>query len=167
MNKPVMGIQLYTLRDFIQTAGDFDGALEKLKKMGVTDVQISGIGDIPAETQSEILKKHSMKVCVTHKGFERMLPLGWGFFLIHWTSRAIIACLNFLEQFNLNYGIIIIIITLLLRLVLLPLVIPSYKSSAVMRILRPEMEALNKKYPNQDQALQKQQEMMRQMQNKK
>lgn len=96
-----------------------------------------------------------------HKGFERMLPLGWGFFLIHWTSRAIIACLNFLEQFNLNYGIIIIIITLLLRLVLLPLVIPSYKSSAVMRILRPEMEALNKKYPNQDQALQKQQEMTR------
>ena len=73
MTKPVMGIQLYTLRDFIQNAEDFDKTLERLEKMGVTDVQISGIGDIPAEVQAEILKKHNMKVCITHKGFERML----------------------------------------------------------------------------------------------
>lgn len=73
MKKPVMGIQLYTLRDHIQTAEDFDSTLERLEKMGVTDVQISGIGDIPAEVQSEILKKHNMKVCITHKPFERML----------------------------------------------------------------------------------------------
>lgn len=96
-----------------------------------------------------------------HKGFERMLPLGWGFFLIHWTSRLLITCFNFLEQFNWNYGIIIIIITLLLRIVLLPLVWNSYKTGAISKILRPEMDALNKKYPNQEQAMQKQQEMMR------
>ena len=73
MKKPVMGIQLYTLRDHIQNAEDFDKTLERLEKMGVTDVQISAIGDFPAEIQGEILKKHNMKVCVTHKGFERML----------------------------------------------------------------------------------------------
>lgn len=95
------------------------------------------------------------------KGFERMLPLGWGFFLIQWTSRLLITCFNFLEQFHLNYGIIIIIITLLLRTALLPLVWNSYKTGAISRILRPEMDALNKKYPNQEQAMQKQQEMMR------
>jgi len=70
MKTPTMAIQLYTLRDFIQTAEDFDKTLERLSAMGVKDVQISGIGDIPAETQSEILKKHSMNVCVTHKSFD-------------------------------------------------------------------------------------------------
>lgn len=73
MNKPVMGIQLYTLRDHIQTAEDFDATLARLEKMGVTDVQISGIGDIPADVQGEIVRKHNMNVCVTHKGFDRML----------------------------------------------------------------------------------------------
>lgn len=73
MKKPIMGIQLYTLRDFIQNAEDFDATLARLEKMGVTDVQISGIGDIPADVQAEILSKHNMKVCITHKGYDRML----------------------------------------------------------------------------------------------
>ena len=55
MKKPVMGIQLYTLRDHIKTAPDFDATLARLKKMGVGTVQISGIGDIPAEEQRAIL----------------------------------------------------------------------------------------------------------------
>ena len=73
MNKPVMGIQLYTLRDHIRNAEDFDATLARLEKMGVTDVQISGIGDIPADVQGEIVRKHNMNVCVTHKGMDRML----------------------------------------------------------------------------------------------
>ncbi len=73
MSGPRMGIQLYTLRDFIQTAPDFDETLSRLQAMGVTDVQISAIGDIPAETQRDILQKHGMRVCVTHKPLERML----------------------------------------------------------------------------------------------
>ena len=72
MQKPVVGIQLYTLRDHIQTAPDFDATLARLEGWGVTDVQISAIGDIPAETQRDILKKHGMKVCVTHKSLDRM-----------------------------------------------------------------------------------------------
>lgn len=73
MKKPVMGIQLYTLRDFIQTADDFDSTLERLGKLGVKDVQISAIGEFPAKEQGEILRKHGMTCCVTHKQFERML----------------------------------------------------------------------------------------------
>lgn len=73
MKKPVMGIQLYTLRDFIQTPEDFDACLGRLEKLGVKDVQISGIGDFPAETQRDILDKHGMSVCVTHKSFDTML----------------------------------------------------------------------------------------------
>ncbi len=94
-----------------------------------------------------------------HKGFERMLPLGWGFFLIQWTSRLLIVGFRFFAGFMSNYGLIIILLTIILRTVLFPLTFKSYQSSAVMRILQPEIQALNKKYPNQDQALAKQQEM--------
>ncbi len=94
------------------------------------------------------------------RGFERILPLGWGFFLTQWVSRfAIIPVFNFLENFGWNYGIIIIVLTILLKIVLSPLTYKSYKSGAVMRHLKPEMEALNKKFPKQEQAMQKQQAM--------
>ena len=73
MQKPTMAIQLYTLRNFIKTAEDFDKTLERLSKLGVHDVQISAIGDIPAEVQRDILKNHDMHVCVTHKNFEWLL----------------------------------------------------------------------------------------------
>ena len=93
-------------------------------------------------------------------GFERILPLGWGFFLTQWVSRfAIIPVFNFLEGFGLNYGIIIIILTILLKIVITPLMWNSYKTGAVMRHLKPEMDAINKKFPKQEQAMQKQQAM--------
>lgn len=72
MTKPIIGIQLYTLRDHIKTAEDFDKTLNRLSKLGVTDVQISGIGDFPANEQGEILRKYNMSCCVTHKQFDRM-----------------------------------------------------------------------------------------------
>ena len=95
-----------------------------------------------------------------HRGYERMLPLGWTFISKSISRYLIVPVFNFLEQFNWNYGIIIIIFTLLIRLVLLPLVYKSYKGGAIMRILKPEMEQLNKKYPKQEDAMKKQQEMM-------
>ena len=95
-----------------------------------------------------------------HRGYDRMLPLGWTIISKSISRYLIVPVFNFLERFNWNYGIIIIVFTLLIRLVLLPLVYKSYKGGAIMRILKPEMEALNKKYPKQEQAMQKQQEMM-------
>lgn len=67
-----MGIQLYTLRDHIKNAEDFDATLKRLSALGVKDVQISAIGDFPAEEQKKALDNNNMKVCVTHKGFDRM-----------------------------------------------------------------------------------------------
>lgn len=72
MTTPVMGIQLYTLRDHIQNKQDFDATLSRLAAMGVDTVQISGIGDVSAEDQKEVLDKNHMKVCITHKGLDRM-----------------------------------------------------------------------------------------------
>lgn len=73
MAKVKQGIQLYTLRDYIQTADDFDETLAYLKSIGVSVVQISAIGPIPARIQADILEKYEMEVCVTHKNFNDML----------------------------------------------------------------------------------------------
>ena len=84
-----------------------------------------------------------------HRGYDRMLPLGWTIISKSISRYLIVPVFNFLEKFNWNYGIIIIVFTLLIRLVLLPLVFKSYQGGAIMRILKPEMEALNKKFPAQ------------------
>jgi YidC/Oxa1 family membrane protein insertase len=96
-----------------------------------------------------------------HQGFEKMLPLGWWIFSKFVSRIFIIPTFNFLETFNWNYGIIIIVFTILLRLLLFPLTFKSYQGTAIMRILKPEMDALNKKYPNPEDAMKKSQEMQR------
>ena len=104
-------------------------------------------------------KFHDLKAM--DRGFEKMLPLGMWVFSKLISRYVIIPVFNFLETFNWNYGIIVLILTFLMRLVLFPLTFRSYQSSAITRILKPEMDAINKKYPNQDQMMQKQQEMSR------
>ena len=94
------------------------------------------------------------------RGFEKMLPLGWTIISKSISRWLIIPAFNFLENFMTNYGLIIILFTLIIRLILLPLVYKSYRGSAIMRILKPEMDALNAKYPKPEQAMQKQQQMM-------
>lgn len=94
------------------------------------------------------------------RGFEKMLPLGWTVISKSISRWLIIPAFNFLENFIKNYGLIIILFTIIIRLILLPLVYKSYRGSAIMRILKPEMDALNQKYPKQEQAMQKQQAAM-------
>ncbi len=90
--------------------------------------------------------------------FEDMLPLGWGIF--GWINKfAVIPVFNFLDGFGLNYGLIILILTVLLKLVLLPIAYKSYMSSAKMRVLKPEIAELNKQYEGKD-AMEKQQATM-------
>ena len=94
------------------------------------------------------------------RGYEKMLPLGWTVISKSISRWLIIPAFNFLENFIKNYGLIIILFTIIIRLILLPLVYKSYRGSAIMRILKPEMDALNQKYPKQEQAMQKQQAAM-------
>jgi len=92
---------------------------------------------------------------------ERQIPLGWGFFLTSWINRfAVIPIFNFLDGFNLNYGIIILILTVLLKIILLPIAFKTYLSQAKMRLLKPEIEELNKKFPKKEEAMKKQQATM-------
>ncbi len=94
-------------------------------------------------------------------GLERQIPLGWSFFLMAWINRfAVIPIFNFLEGFNLNYGIIILILTILLKLFLFPITYKTYSSSAKMRVLKPEIDEISKKYPKKEDMMKKQQATM-------
>lgn len=104
--------------------------------------------------QFKLLKEYDLKL-------ERMVPIGWGFFLLHWINRfAVIPVFNWLESYGLNYGIIILILTVILKLILLPIAYRTYRSSARMRLLKPELEALNNKYPKPEDMTKKQQATM-------
>ncbi len=92
---------------------------------------------------------------------ERQVPLGWGFFLLHWINRfAIIPVFNWLEAYGLSYGLIILILTLILKVILLPVGYKTYMSSAKMRALKPEIEAINARYPKDEDMMKKQQATM-------
>ena len=90
---------------------------------------------------------------------ERLIPLGgW---LVGWFNRYIvIPVMDFLHKYIASFGLIILILTILVKLLILPLTYKSYLSTAKMRVIKPEMDALNAKYPRQEDAMKKQQEMM-------
>lgn len=87
-----------------------------------------------------------------------MLPLGWSLF--GWINKyLIIPIFNFLGQYIDNYGIIILLLTIIIKLILLPFTFKSYMSSAKMRVLRPQIEEINQKYPP-EKAMERQQATM-------
>ena len=90
---------------------------------------------------------------------DEIIPLGgW---LIGWVNRyGTVPIFQWLSNKGLGFGLIILILTILVKLVILPLTYKSYMSTAKMRAIRPEMEAINKKYPNQEDAMKKQQALM-------
>ena len=90
---------------------------------------------------------------------EELIPMGgW---LVGWINRYFtIPIFHWLKDHGLNFGIIILILTILVKLIILPLTYKSYMSTAKMRAIRPEMEELNAKYPRQEDAMKKQQAMM-------
>ena len=98
------------------------------------------------------LKAYDMK-------YEKIVPLGgW---MVSWFSRlVIIPCFDFLGKFIKNYGLVILLMTILIKLLISPLTMKSYKSSAAMQVLKPELDKLNAKYPNEKDAMKKQQAMM-------
>lgn len=89
----------------------------------------------------------------------KLIPLGWSIF--RWINTGvIIPIFSFLGSFISNYGIIILIMTIFIKLVLFPLTYKSYKSQAKMRILAPDIKAINEKYPGNENAMIRQQKTM-------
>ncbi|NPA45358.1 MAG: membrane protein insertase YidC, partial [Chlorobi bacterium] len=82
-------------------------------------------------------------------GLEKMIPLGWGIF--RWVNIFIIIPLfNFLGMiFGSNMGLTILVMTLIIKIALFPFTYKSFKSSAKMRVLKPQIDEINKKIPKE------------------
>jgi len=90
---------------------------------------------------------------------DQTADLGWGIF--GFLNRTIFyPVFNLLKGFLSNYGLIIILMTIVVRIIMSPLVYKSYVSSAKMKVIRPELTALNEKYPGKENAMKRQQETM-------
>lgn len=93
------------------------------------------------------------------RNLKEVVNLGWGIF--GWLNRYVFyPVFYFLQGFISNYGVIIILMTIVVRIFMSPLVYKSYVSSAKMKVLKPEMEEINKKYPGKENAMKRQQETM-------
>jgi YidC/Oxa1 family membrane protein insertase len=92
-------------------------------------------------------------------GFEDVVPLGsW---IIKWINRyVIIFIFDLLDNKIASYGLIILLLTLIIKIVLFPLTYKSYLSQAKMRVLKPKVDAIGAKYPKKEDAMKKQQATM-------
>ncbi len=91
--------------------------------------------------------------------YEKVIPLG-GKVIGVFTKYVIIPLFDWLSRFISNFGIIILLMTIFIKIVVLPFAYKSYSSSAKMQALKPFMEKINAKYPKQEDAMKKQQETM-------
>ncbi len=94
-----------------------------------------------------------------NKKYEKIIPLGgW---LVGWfTKYVIIPIFNLLHRFISNFGLIILLMTIFIKLVVLPFAFKSYSSSAKMQAIKPEIDKLNEKYSKEQDAMKKQQAQM-------
>ncbi len=90
--------------------------------------------------------------------YEKVINFGWGIF--GWIGRGVVVpVFNWLDGYGWNYGIIILIMVLIIKGALSPLTFASYRSMAKMRVLKPQLEAINEKFGDKD-AMGKQQAQM-------
>ena len=89
----------------------------------------------------------------------KLIPLGWPIF--RWINTLIIIpVFTILGSFISNYGIIILLLTIFIKIILFPFTYKSLMSQARMRLLAPEIKAINDKYPGNENAMKRQQETM-------
>ena len=91
--------------------------------------------------------------------YDKLLPLG-GWLVSSICKYVIIPVFNWLNNYFSSYGLIILLLTILIKLVISPFTIKSYESTAKMKVLQPEIEKINAKYPKEADAMKKQQATM-------
>lgn len=106
-----------------------------------------------------ILKRVTTGVDGEDLCLERLIPLGW--WIVGWINRfCVIPVFDLLRNSIGSFGIIILILAVLIRLVISPLTYRSYVSMAKMRLIKPQVDELNKKYPKPEDAMKRQQATM-------
>ena len=90
---------------------------------------------------------------------DKQIPLGGK--LVGWINRYIVVnVFNWLGSYGWNYGIVILVLTVIIKLALMPFAFKSYQSTAKMRVLKPEIDEINAKYPDEKDNMKKQQAVM-------
>ena len=141
------------------------GYMKKL--MAKTHVGFDPDGNQPTQFQFyfgpndyKILKQNSKLAHGDQKvRLNRVIDLGWP--VVREVNRfLIIPLFNLLSKWNLNMGIVILLMTLIVKMLVMPAQIKSFMSSAKMRALKPYVDEVNAKYPKPEDAMKKQQETM-------
>ena len=89
----------------------------------------------------------------------RLVYLGWP--IIRWVNKwIIINIFDWLQGWGLSMGVVLLLLTVIVKIVIFPTTWKTYMSSAKMRVLKPKIDEINKKYPKQEDAMKKQQEIM-------
>lgn len=92
-------------------------------------------------------------------GLDKQIPLGGK--LVGWINRYIVVnVFDWLGSYGWNYGIVILVLTIIIKLALMPFAYKSYQSTAKMRVLKPEIDEINAKYPDERDNMKKQQAIM-------
>ena len=92
-------------------------------------------------------------------GLDKQIPLGGK--LVGWINRYIVVnVFDWLGSYGWNYGIVILVLTIIIKLCLMPFAYKSYQSTAKMRVLKPEIDEINAKFPDEKDNMKKQQAVM-------
>ena len=90
---------------------------------------------------------------------DKQIPLGGK--LVGWINRYIVVnVFNWLGSYGWNYGIVILVLTIIIKLALMPFAYKSYQSTAKMRVLKPEIDEISAKFPDEKDNMKKQQAVM-------
>ena len=105
--------------------------------------------------------KATNELSLTDKELDLQSLVYFGWPIVKWINRFFILYLfDWLTGFGLNMGIVLLLLTLIVKALVYPATKKSYLASARMRVLKPEMDQINAKYPKPEDAMKKQQEMM-------
>ena len=89
----------------------------------------------------------------------KLVYLGWP--IIRWVNKwIIINIFDWLQGWGLSMGVVLLLLTVIVKIVIYPTTWKTYMSSAKMRVLKPKIDEINQKYPKQEDAMKKQQEIM-------
>ena len=105
--------------------------------------------------------KESSKLSTSGKdlNLDKLIYFGWP--IVRWVNRFFVVYLfDWLTSWGINMGIVLLLLTLIVKAIVLPFTYKQYLSTAKMRALKPYIDKINAKYPNPEDALQKQQETM-------
>lgn len=132
-----------------------------LKTMYATvDVPFDGLSATNEMPMQFYFGPNSLKIMDKYDiDLDKQIPLGGKF--VGWINRYIVVnVFNWLGSYGWNYGIVILVLTVIIKLALMPFAFKSYQSTAKMRVLKPEIEEINAKYPDEKDNLKKQQATM-------